>query len=225
MLRLHVHALIALLGLAAPLAAQGTVSGRVTLQEKPGTPTKDLETAVVWLVPTSGPAPRAAATKAEIGMRSRTFTPHVQVVPVGSTVAFPNQDPFSHNIFSTTAGAAFDLGLYGRGQTKERIFGTVGAVPVYCNIHAKMTAWVVTVPTPWYAQPSADGRWTIRDVPAGSYTLHVWHERAPQQTKPISVLANGMVAADLQLDARGYVFVQHKDKRGVDYNAPGRDRY
>jgi plastocyanin len=223
--RTAIRALVALICSAVPLAAQGVVSGRVTLQEKPGTPTKDLETAVVWLTPVNGTAPKPAAIKAEIGMLSRTFTPHVQVVPVGSTVSFPNKDPFSHNIFSTTVGSAFDLGLYGKGQTKDRIFGAVGAVPVYCNIHAKMTAWVVSVPTPWYAQPSADGRWTIRGVPAGTYNMHVWHERAAQQVKPISVLANGMVAADIQLDARGYVFVQHRDKRGVDYNAPGRDRY
>lgn len=223
--RIALRALAALISLAGPLAAQGVVSGRVTLQEKPGTPTKDLETAVVWLTPVNGAGPRSAPQKVEIGMRARTFTPHVQVVPVGSTVAFPNQDPFSHNIFSTTAGSAFDLGLYGRGQTKERVFGAVGAVPIYCNIHAKMTAWVVSVPTPWYTQPGADGRWTIRSVPAGSYNLHVWHERGTQQVKPVSVTANGLVAADVQLDARGYVFVQHKDKRGVDYSAPGRDRY
>src|SRR5690606_12902630 len=107
----------------------------------------------------------------------------------------------------------------------SQLFAKAGAVPLYCNIHPKMTAWVIAVPTQWYAQAAADGRWTIDGVPAGTYTMHVWHERATQEEKPVAIPARGLASADVQLDARGYVFVQHKDKRGIDYNAPGRDRY
>ena len=205
--------------------AQGTVSGRVTLMEKPGQKTTDLDAAVIWLEPVGGSTSRPRALKAEVAMRSRQFSPHVRVVTVGSAVQFPNQDPFSHNIFSSTPGSAFDLGLYGRGQTKEQVFAKPGAIPVYCNVHAKMASFVIVVPTPWYAQASADGRWSIGDVPAGTYTLHIWHERGTEQTRSITVTANGADAAEAQLDARGYVLAEHKDKWGKDYTAPGQVKY
>ena len=196
--------------------------GRVTLQEKPGQKTNDLDNAIVWLEPATPVTTRPRTTKVELAMRGRQFTPHVRVVTAGSNVAFPNQDAFSHNIFSTTPGSSFDLGLYGRGQAKTQLFSRTGAIPVYCNIHATMTAFVVVVPTAWYTQAGADGRWSISDVPEGAYTVHVWHERAAGKSVPVQVGTAAVAVADVQLDARGYVVAQHKDKLGQDYNAPGR---
>lgn len=212
---------------AFPIAvlAQGNVTGRVTLLEKPGLKTTDLESAVVWLEPASPGATRPRALKVELAMRGRQFAPHVRVVTVGSTVDFPNQDPFSHNIFSSTPGSAFDLGLYGRGQTKEQVFSKLGAVPVYCNVHAKMASFVVVVPVPWFGQASADGRWTVENVPAGKYTLHVWHERAEEQTQQVTVAREGTDVPVMQLDARGFVLAEHKDKFGKDYSGPGQIKY
>jgi plastocyanin len=205
--------------------AQGAVAGRVTLLEKPGQKTTDLETAVIWLEPTTPTTARPRITKVEVAMRARQFAPRVRVVPVGTTVAFPNQDPFSHNIFSSTPGSAFDLGIYGRGQEKAQVFAKAGAIPVYCNVHAKMSGFVVAVATPWFGQPGPDGRWQIDGVPAGSYVVHVWHERAGDQTRTIAVPEAGVEVPSVQLDARGYAFVQHKDKFGKDYTGPGQIRY
>jgi plastocyanin len=219
--RLLAPAVSVLMPFASALA-QGSVGGRVTLQEKPGQKTTDLDNAIVWLEPATPPTTRPQTTKVELVMRGRQFAPHVRVIQAGSTVAFPNQDAFSHNIFSTTPGSSFDLGLYGRGQAKTQVFSRTGAIPVYCNIHASMAAFVVVVPSPWYAQAGADGRWTITGVPEGSYTLRVWHERAPGKATPVHVGATMLDVPEIQLDARGYVVARHKDKLGQDYNAPGR---
>lgn len=198
----------------------------MTLQEKPGQRTTDLENAVIWLEPATPLTVRPRTTKVELAMRERQFAPHVRVVPAGSSVAFPNQDAFSHNIFSTTPGSSFDLGLYGKGQAKVQMFSRTGAIPVYCNIHVRMTAFVVVVSSPWYTQAGVDGRWTIPDVPPGAYTVRVWHERAPVgKTVPVQVAAANVDVPEMQLDARGYVLVAHKDKLGQDYNAPGRIKY
>jgi plastocyanin len=218
-------AVLASVSSPSAVGAQGTVTGRVTLQEKPGQKTTDLGNAVVWLEPVTPSTVKPPPTKAAVRMRDRQFAPHVRVVPAGSSIEFPNEDAFSHNIFSTSPGSSFDLGLYGRGQTKAQPFSKVGAIPVYCNIHAKMTAFVVVVPTQWYAQAEVDGRWSIPDVPAGSYRVRIWHERAPARTVPVTVTASGATVAEQQLDARGFTLVQHKDKLGQDYNAPGRIRY
>lgn len=222
----RIAALAALLaGVGTSLAAQGTVSGRVSITERPDEETTDIGNTVIYLVPTNPASARTTAARTEIAMKERTFTPRVRVVSPGSRVEFPNQDPFQHNIFSTTPGAVFDLGLYRSGHSKDAQFRRAGAFPVYCNIHPRMTAFVVVVPTPWHAMPDADGRFTIQNVPAGSYTLHVWHERAEELTRPLQLGAAGAANTDATLDARGFRFEQHKNKFGREYDKTGRDRY
>jgi plastocyanin len=196
------------------------VSGRVAMQEKPGEATKDFDATVVYLMPKGSPA-RFAETKSQMAMNGRQFSPRVRVVTTGSTVEYTNQDPFSHNIFSTAPGAAFDLGTYGSGVTKSTPFKKAGAYPVYCNIHAQMTAFVVVVSTSHYTQAGADARWKIANVPAGKWELHVWHERAPEVTQDLDVPATGLANVDVSLDARGFKQVAHKDKMGKDYTANG----
>lgn len=210
----------ALVLVPASLPAQSMVAGRVALQEKPGEKTTDYGNTVVWLEPSSGTA-RATPIRTQVGMSERTFTPHVRVVPVGSTVEYPNQDPFTHNVFSTTPGALFDLGAYASGTSKGYQFRKTGAYPTYCNIHAKMAAYVVVVNTPWYAQAAADGRWQVTNVPVGKYRLTVWHERAPKVTTELEVPAGGVSGIETTLDARGYRVVAHKNKFGRDYTNAG----
>lgn len=206
---------------AVPAFAQGTVSGRVSIQEKPGEKTGDYANTVVYLEPKSGTA-RVAPSKVQMAINGRNFAPRVRVVTTGSTVDYPNQDPFTHNVFSTTIGALFDLGSYGNGKSKSAEFKKAGAYPVYCNVHAKMTGYVVVVGTPWFTQASNDGRWEIPRVPAGKYTLTVWHERAPSPvTTEVEVPAAGVASLETKLDASGYKEVAHKDKNGKDYATRG----
>src|SRR5689334_21886788 len=99
-------------------AAQGVVTGRLSIMERPGAHTTDLAEAVIWLEPRGGGGV-AARSHPQIVMESREFVPRVRVVGVGSAVAFPNQDPFRHNVFSKAGPGEFDLGLYGRGDSKD----------------------------------------------------------------------------------------------------------
>jgi plastocyanin len=200
--------------------AQGTVSGRIAIAEKPGETAKDLDNTVIYLAPKSGAA-RTAEMKARMAISGRQFSPRVRIVTIGSSIEYPNQDPFSHNVFSTAAGAAFDLGVYGSGTSKSAQFRKPGAFPVYCNIHEKMTAYVVVVNTPHFTQAAADGRWSIAKVPAGRYELHAWHERTAEVVKEIDVPAAGLADVDQKLDATGYKQLAHKDKFGKDYAAGG----
>ena len=94
-------------GLAPAAAQAGHVSGRITIQEKNNAASTDLGDAVVYLV---GQGVSLAPTRFEIAISDKTFSPHVLVVPVGSTVAFPNHDPFDHNVFSVS-----DLNISSRG--------------------------------------------------------------------------------------------------------------
>jgi plastocyanin len=214
--------------LSVPLgstAAQGAVSGQVSIAERPGTRTTDLADAVVWLEPRAGGGAQPDRSRTQIVMESREFVPRVRVVPVGSAVGFPNQDPFRHNVFSRAGPSEFDLGLYGRGESKDARVDRAGVYPVFCNIHAKMVAFIVSVPTPYVAQPNPDGRFTIAGVPAGTYTLHAWHDRGGEQASEVTVSSDGRSDVTVQLDARGYRQTPHKNKFGQEYTNTGRDRY
>ncbi len=225
-----VHAIaIAIAGtLAAALAeAQGAgeVSGQLRILEKPGESSADLGNAVVYLEPVQRSRVPVEVVTSRIAMQSRQFTPRVRVVPVGSRIEFPNEDPFSHNIFSNAPGATFDLGLYRRGKSKATTFNRAGVFPVFCNIHPRMTAFVLAVSTPYFTQPDASGRFAIQDVVPGRYVIHFWHERAPQQRRIIEVPAGNLRGVRAELDGRGFIFVPHMNKFGQEYTGSDRDRY
>lgn len=210
-----------------PLHAQGVVRGKITLLERAGASVHDVDDAVVYLEPAvrSAKDVRDAHATGEIDMRRREFAPHVQIVRVGGTVTFPNSDPFSHNVFSNSALGAFDLGLYRSGVTRGFAFPRAGVYAIYCNIHARMVSFVVAVTTPWVTMVGADGQFSIPGVPAGTYKLHAWHERALEHVQELVVSATGTNAVELSLDARGYVAKPHPNKFGAPYPLTRADRY
>ena len=219
---------LALLAAAARDAdAQGAVRGELALVERPGAAAADLRGALLWLEPRGGAAAAPAAPRGgSILMRGREFSPRVLPVAVGGSVGFPNDDPFSHNVFSNADAAPFDLGLYRRGVTRAATFPTAGVYPIHCNIHSKMVAFVVAVPDAWIARPDAAGRFAFADVPAGAYVLHAWHERASApHAQPLVVSPGGAPGVRVTLDARAYVPAPHLNKFGRPYAVLRTDRY
>jgi plastocyanin len=213
-----------LAGVLPRVVSGQTLTGQLSITEKDGARTTDLATAVLWLEP-SAPAGALPRSLARIAMESKQFAPRVQVVTVGSAVEYPNHDPFRHNVFSKSGPAEFDLGLYARGDAKQMQFDRPGVYPIFCNIHAKMVAYVLAVASPYSVQPAADGRFSFGTVPAGSYTLRVWHERGGVSARPLTLPADAAAPLSVQLDARAYRFTQHKNKFGANYTLNGSERY
>jgi plastocyanin len=209
----------AVLALAAAAGPRlGDVRGRLTVLDKGKDQADDVGQAVVWL---DRPGP-VQPVQTEITTSNKAFSPHVLVVPVGSTVAFPNHDPFNHNVFSLSEEQPFDLGLYGRGDTRSVRFTRAGIIRVYCNVHAQMSALVVVRDGPQYTQPAGDGSFTLGQVPVGRYLLRAWHERTEGTSQPLEVPASGLTGVTVQLDARGYRFRPHLNKFGQPYPLEGR---
>ena len=211
---------LALLALSSSALA-GTISGTVAVTDKGGRPASDLQETVVYL---EGVKAKPKPLTASVVMRGKAFQPHLVVVPVGSSVAFPNEDPILHNAFSVSGENRFDLELYKRPQSKSQTFQKPGVVRVYCNIHPQMSAIVLVADSAYFAKAGADGAFSIEDVPAGSYVLRAWHERGGEASKELTVPAEGVVRAQLALDASAFKRVQHKNKFGKDYSASG-DKY
>lgn len=223
MLRTLPFAVLGLLAVTAAGQAQAgttTVAGRLSIQDRGNRTAPDVGQAVIWLE--GRPPARLTPVRMETFTEGKQFLPHVSVLPVGSTMAFPNHDPFNHNVFSLSPEGRFDLGLYGRGESKTTQFSQPGVVRVYCNVHAQMSAFIVVRDNPWYAQPGGDGSFNIANVPPGSYTLHVWHERGGETTRRLEVPAAGVRDLALQLDARGFRFTPHLNKFGQPYTQQGR---
>jgi plastocyanin len=209
---------VALAGLIGSELHAATVRGKVAFLTKRGQ-RPILEETLVSLEPVSSAAPRRNAGSFVMTTRGKTFLPHVLVVPAGSTVSFPNEDPISHNLFSLTPGNTFDLGLYRKGSTpKTKKFDSAGAVNVYCNIHPNMSAVVQVMNTPYYAFADGQGTFAI-DAPAGRYRLVAWNEQGGTTTSSVEVKGDGSVAGATQLtiDSRNHRVLQHTNKEGKSY--------
>jgi plastocyanin len=149
----------------------------------------------------------------------KEITPHVLVIPAGSTVDFPNQDPIFHNVFSRSRPGEFDLGLYRAGASKSVTFSSVNTYRVFCNIHPQMTAVIQVVPTSYIAEVDKSGHYRL-EAPAGKYRVTAWSERAAQPSSvEVTVASAGATVPALTLDESKYVELPHKNKYGQDYPA------
>jgi len=164
-----------------------------------GTPTpvdaQDTETVnefdrMVVMLESQTKMPRSPETFV-LEQRNGRFNPDLVIVPVGSTVQFPNADPIFHNVFSLSRAHSFDLGFYPKGQSRSVKFTKEGVVQVYCHIHANMYAAIVVTSNSFYVKPAADGTFAWENVPAGHYRVVVWHKVAGNFQTELDVPENG----------------------------------
>ena len=197
--------------LATPMARAGTISGTVRAQGKEGAEedagggsyaSKALKNAerinyddvrdFVVYIKGSVPGAKLVRPLEEIHQKSATFVPHVLPIMVGASVVFPNDDNIFHNVFSKSDAAPFDLGLYKKGDQAKRVpFNKPGEVDVFCSIHARMNCIILVLENPYFAVADSRGRFTITNVPPGTYTLCAWQERLPQDSQIITVPEEG----------------------------------
>jgi plastocyanin len=187
---------------------------------------------VLWLTPTGEAAntePHAAQNYV-LTQKDKQFIPHVLVVRTGSSVDFPNLDPFYHNVFSLFNGKRFDLGLYEAHTHRAVRFDRDGVSYIFCNIHPEMGAVVISLSTPYFGISKPDGSVAINGVPAGSYRLNVWAENVPVErlnalSRMVDVSPSNTQLGTFELQASGDIMTHHQNKFGESYPPSSKDIY
>lgn len=146
---------------------------------------------VVYVEAIAGKTFPAPSNHPVMDQKGLMFSPHIMAVQQGTVVDFLNSDTVQHNVFWTAIGtdkkAGKNLGTWPKGEKRSFTFDKSGVVPLLCNVHPEMAAYIVVSPTPYFAQTDDSGNYKIKDVPDGSYTVTVWHEGAKNQSKPVTV--------------------------------------
>ncbi len=201
--RLRIVAVIAALWIVAPGAQSGgRVTGNVKLTIANSVPSAasayenrsvsprpkalpEMRNVIVFFsdLPASKPAPM----RASISQKDEQFVPHVVAITAGSAVAFPNNDPFFHNVFSLSRGSSFNLGRYPSGSSRSQVFTRPGVVKVFCEIHSQMSAVIRVFDHEWFTIPAEDGSFAIENVPPGEHTIVAWHERIGERRDRITI--------------------------------------
>jgi len=165
-----VLALLGVGGLAVPAGAATLV---INVRAADGRP---LPGAVVTIRPLDGMPHKVAPLHAIMDQVNRAFAPDLLVIPVGSTVQFPNSDVVSHQIYSFSPAKRFQLPLY-RGTPYPPVhFDQAGVVTLGCNIHDEMLAYLVVTDAAYFGRTDHDGAFTV-EVPHGRYNVGIWHPR------------------------------------------------
>ncbi len=153
---------------------------RISLQDaETGTPLEDAVVEV--LLPIGMQTDYALSADFSVDQVEKEFVENVTVISVGSRVNFPNSDDILHHVYSFSPAKVFELPLYGNGQNINYAedFDQAGVVEIGCNIHDWMLGYIYVAQTRLAVKTDANGQAVIADVPAGDYTVRIWHPRAP----------------------------------------------
>jgi len=172
----------------AVAARAGTLEVRAL--QRDGNP---LVGAVITADALSPALPPAAPVRAIMDQVDLAFEPDVLVLPVKSTVQFPNSDVVSHQVYSFSSAHRFQLPLYRGKPYPPIVFEQAGVITLGCNIHDNMLAYIVVTDAPYFGRTDAVGSWTVPALPSGRYRVRVWH---PLASEPAGVEQVVQVGAD-----------------------------
>ena len=171
----------------------------------------DSKLANVYVYIKSGPPAAMSATAPtstpvildQVGCK---YTPHVIALMRGGSVEFRNSDGTMHNIHTlpTAAGSQFiDISQGAKGPPQVKQFNQPEVmIPVRCNNHPWMNAFINVSATPFFAVTNADGQFSLSGLPAGTYTLAAAHEKMGEQTMTVTIEPKGTVKADFSFSAK-----------------------
>jgi plastocyanin len=176
---------------ATASAAPGTVTGKVVAQglAHNGDIVVSLERPGLSLSPPAEPI--------QIDQHNFQFIPHVMPIVKGTTIRFLNNDQEPHNVYSPEG--RYNLGTWPPGDHRDYVYDKPGVYTQLCRVHPDMLAFVVVLETPHFAKTDKDGRFTIKDVPPGTYKLVAWSEDLDPVEQDVTVESGKTLAVALTL--------------------------
>jgi len=191
--RLEIVGVVAILLALPSLAGAGELKGTVK-----AVGARDNADAVVYVDALPGKSFPPPSAHALMDQKNIVYVPRVLPVLAGTTVDFKNSDAVLHNVFSPDKCAdKFNLGSWPQGQIRSYTFKTPCMATLLCNVHPEMEAFVVALPTPYFAVTDKSGAYAIKDLPDGSYTVRVWHPKLKETSKPVAVA--GVATVDFEI--------------------------
>ena len=160
----------------------------------------------VYIYVKSGPPAAMSArpvdlTPVVLDQKGCVYIPHVIAVGVGQPVEFRNSDPTMHNIHTmpTTVGnAPLDMSQGPNGKAQQKRFAQPELMmPVRCNNHPWMNAFINVSATSWFAVTGPDGKFELKGLPAGNYVLGAVHEKLGEQEIKVTVKPKAATQADV----------------------------
>jgi hypothetical protein len=137
-------------------------------------------------------------TPVTIDQNGCLYHPRVFGAVVDQNILIKNSDQVLHNIKAVPkVNRGFNISQPSAGMQTTRKFGSEEVmVPLECNVHGWMHAWVGVLPHPFFATTGPDGSFSIKNLPAGTYTIEAWHEKVPPQTQTVTVGAGETKTVD-----------------------------
>lgn len=186
-------AFVIALFVSAPAFAGGTIKGSISAKQA-----KHKKNAVVYIERTSKASYPAPAKGPDVDQINQEFIPFVTPVVKGTTIDFLNSDNTGHNIF-TPDGEKWDAGVFNKGEKYKYTFSKEGVYTLLCKLHPSMIAYVIVLQNPHFAVTGEDGSYHIDNVPAGEYSLKLWHERKNADPQAVTVAEGATVTASFEL--------------------------
>jgi len=146
----------------------------------------------------------APSTPVVVDQKGCIYTPHVSGAVTGQPIEFRNSDETNHNIHPLPRqNQEWNESQPPKGDPKVKTFDKEEVmVPVKCNVHPWMRAYVGAVRHPFFAVSGEDGTFKIAGLPPGNYKVEAWHERFGRQEIPLTVAAKETKSADFTFTAK-----------------------
>lgn len=172
----------------------------------------ELADTVVMLKNVTGKSTGAAAAPAVLDQKGCLYAPQILAVQTGQKISVKNSDPVLHNVHmnptvqantDANAGKLNQAQMAGSPDITVSFAAPENFLKVQCDVHPWMFSWVTVVDSPYFAVTGKDGKFTIKDVPPGKYTLTALHRKAAPtgMDKEIEVTAEG-AKADFTLEVK-----------------------
>lgn len=158
---------------------------------------KGLKNAVITIVGAAGdPQPLAAS----IHQKGCAYGPRVQIARPDDEIEFVNEDPLLHNVHAYEDDATlFNMAHPKYRKVIKQKLGKAGVVEVKCDVHPWMTAYVFVTDDPFVTLTDENGRFAFDNVPAGTYTVRLWHEALGTSEKQVTVADDGTATIDFTI--------------------------